>query len=126
VLLAKSLLAAVPNPADTGDAASAAASAAANAAPQDEAEADNWVVACAPAEAEQTRAALAGGGYLDTSRRNQRQQDGRIAIPALAALPPLLLSTGAPAPAPPRGLSNWIRRVPHPVLIGHAASLTPY
>jgi hypothetical protein len=94
VLLAKSLLAAVPNPADTDDAASAAA----NATPQDEAEADNWVVACAPAEAEQTRAALAGGGYLDTSRRNQRQQDGRIAIPVLAALPPLLLSPGATQP----------------------------
>ena len=27
-------------------------------------------------------------------------------------------------PAPPR--TKWTRRVPHPVLIGHAASLTPY
>jgi len=26
--------------------------------------------------------------------------------------------------APPR--TKWTRRVPHPVLIGHAASLTPY
>jgi hypothetical protein len=28
-------------------------------------------------------------------------------------------------PAPPRR-TEWTRRVPHPVLIGHAASLTPY
>ena len=29
-----------------------------------------------------------------------------------------------PPPPPPR--TKWTRRVPHPVLIGHAASLTPY
>ena len=29
----------------------------------------------------------------------------------------------AEVPPPPR--TNWTRRVPHPVLIGHAASLTP-
>jgi len=28
------------------------------------------------------------------------------------------------APPPPR--TKWTRRVPHPVLIGHAASLSPY
>ena len=33
-------------------------------------------------------------------------------------------SGGAPPPLPPR--TKWTRRVPHPVLIGHAASLTPY
>ena len=27
-------------------------------------------------------------------------------------------------PPPPR--TKWTRRVPHPVLIGHAGSLTPY
>ena len=27
-------------------------------------------------------------------------------------------------PPPPR--TKWTRRIPHPVLIGHAASLTPY
>ena len=34
----------------------------------------------------------------------------------------------APAcpPAPPPSRTKWTRRVPHPVLIGHAASLTPY
>ena len=30
----------------------------------------------------------------------------------------------APPPRPPR--TKWTRRVPPPVLIGHAASLTPY
>ena len=27
---------------------------------------------------------------------------------------------------PPSPRTKWTRRVPHPVLIGHAASLTPY
>jgi len=30
------------------------------------------------------------------------------------------------APLPPPPCTKWTRRVPHPVLIGHAASLTPY
>jgi hemoglobin-like flavoprotein len=30
-----------------------------------------------------------------------------------------------PTPLPPSH-TKWTRRVPHPVLIGHAASLTPY
>ena len=29
-------------------------------------------------------------------------------------------------PPPPRPRTKWTRRVPHPVLIGHAAPLTPY
>ena len=32
--------------------------------------------------------------------------------------------TGPPPPHPPR--TSWTRCVPHPVLVGHAASLTPY
>ena len=32
---------------------------------------------------------------------------------------------GIPPPPPPLR-TKWTRRVPHPVLIGHAASLTPY
>ena len=32
----------------------------------------------------------------------------------------------APPPPPPPPRTNRTRRVPHPVLIGHAASLTPY
>ena len=31
-----------------------------------------------------------------------------------------------PPPPPPPPRTKWTRRVPHPVLIGHAASLTPY
>ena len=31
---------------------------------------------------------------------------------------------GAPALPPPPPRTKWTRRVPHPVLIGHAASLT--
>ena len=38
------------------------------------------------------------------------------ALAALRVLPP----------PPPRSRTKWTRRVPHPVLIGHAASLTPY
>ena len=29
-------------------------------------------------------------------------------------------------PPPPSSRTKWTRRVPRPVLIGHAASLTPY
>ena len=36
----------------------------------------------------------------------------------------VLLHQRPPPPPPPR--TKWTRRVPHPVLIGHAASLTPY
>ena len=32
--------------------------------------------------------------------------------------------TPPPPPPPPR--TKWTRRAPYPVLIGHAASLTPY
>ena len=31
-----------------------------------------------------------------------------------------------PPPPPPLPRTKWTRRVPHPVLIGHAASLTRY
>ena len=36
------------------------------------------------------------------------------------------VSRGAAGPPPPPSRTKWTRRVPHPVLIGHAASLTPY
>jgi replicative superfamily II helicase len=32
----------------------------------------------------------------------------------------------AAGPPPPLPRTKWTRRIPHPVLIGHAASLTPY
>jgi len=37
-----------------------------------------------------------------------------------------ILHTLAGLPPPPPRRTKWTRRVPHPVLIGHAASLTPY
>ena len=44
----------------------------------------------------------------------------------------LMFSATFPAPIqklagePPPSRTKWTRRVPHPVLIGHAASRTPY
>jgi hypothetical protein len=38
----------------------------------------------------------------------------------------LLDLVGSVPPRPPPSRTKWTRRVPHPVLIGHAASLTPY
>ena len=38
--------------------------------------------------------------------------------------PPVIMCVPAALPPPPR--TKWTRRVPHPVLIGHAASLAPY
>jgi hypothetical protein len=35
-------------------------------------------------------------------------------------------SASPPCRTPPFPRTKWTRRVPHPVLIGHAASLTPY
>ena len=37
-----------------------------------------------------------------------------------------LAAGGLPPPPLPPLRTKWTRRVPHPVLIGHAASLTPY
>ena len=48
---------------------------------------------------------------------------------ALVVVPDLrqLSTPGERAQAPPPlSRTKWTRRVPHPVLIGHAASLTPY
>jgi long-subunit acyl-CoA synthetase (AMP-forming) len=42
----------------------------------------------------------------------------------VASLAPLSTALGLVVSPPPR--TKWTRRVPHPVLIGHAASLTPY
>ena len=43
---------------------------------------------------------------------------------AHAAMPPW--SPAPPPTPPPHPRTKWTRRVPHPVLIGHASSLTPY
>jgi HEAT repeat protein len=58
-----------------------------------------------------------------TSANRPRAQDpGQLTVEALAKVG----SGPAPAPAPPSLRTKWTRRVPHPVLIGHAVSLTPY
>ena len=46
-------------------------------------------------------------------------QGARVVLPGQASAPP-------PPPPPPPPRTNRTRRVPHPVLIRHAASLTPY
>ena len=52
----------------------------------------------------------------ERARRERELLSAAVPSPGRAAPPP--------PPSPPR--SKWTRRVPHPVLIGHAASLTPY
>jgi len=47
------------------------------------------------------------------------QEEGAVGLPAKARA---CLAAGAP----PSSRTKWTRRVPHPVLIGHAASLTAY
>ena len=65
-----------------------------------------WAEAEAEAEAE-ADADSGGGGVRGAAER---------ALELMQALPP----------PPPSSRTKWTRRVPHPVLIGHAASLTPY
>ena len=48
----------------------------------------------------------------------------RRAAPGPRALPHAEALQVPPPPPPPR--TKWTRRVPHPVLIGHTSSLTPY
>jgi hypothetical protein len=82
--------------------------------------------------------AASRGGGLVRVRVLAEHRPLPLAPPGAAPAPPRvvdarvgLLSTGKrarslerPVPPPPR--TNRTRRVPHPVLIGHAASLTPY
>jgi len=67
---------------------------------------------------------------------DQVLQDPALAAPARArgeallaavVVPVCVWRAGKVAPPPPLfPRTKWTRRVPHPVLIGHAASLTPY
>jgi hypothetical protein len=50
-------------------------------------------------------------------------REARRALVGLSGMAPRPL---ARPPPPPPSRTKWTRRVPHPVLIGHAASLTPY
>ena len=78
-----------------------------------------------------------------TAALNQQQQALLEELRATCAPPPFCTSsatclsqcsavgatgtlTSALAPPPPPPRTNWTRRVPHPVLIGYAASLTTY
>jgi hypothetical protein len=76
--------------------------------------------------------AVGGGarplGETWLSRRGERKQTegapwrtGQVPRPSRRARPGT--TRPAPPPSPPR--TKWTRRVPHPVLIGHAASLVP-
>ena len=49
-----------------------------------------------------------------------------VDLHTFAAAPPAACVSGNAGPPPPPPRTKWTRRVPHPVLIGHAASLTPY
>jgi len=51
---------------------------------------------------------------------------GRAALPRSRPAGAPAPSAPGPAALPPPPRTKWTRRVPHPVLIGHAASLTPY
>ena len=64
--------------------------------------------------------ALAGRGMA--LRRARDAAGARAAYEAAARARPV----PPPPPPPPPPRTKWTRRVPHPVLIGHAASLTPY
>jgi hypothetical protein len=57
-----------------------------------------------------------------------RALDAKSARPVIVMYPKAsqLYSLRARDPPPPTPRTKWTRRVPHPVLIGHAASLTPY
>ena len=57
-------------------------------------------------------------------RRAEPALRAGLALVDLAAA--YAIMSEAPRPATPTPRTKWTRRVPHPVLIGHAASLTPY
>jgi hypothetical protein len=63
-----------------------------------------------------------------STRRYCRGRAGAAPSPGTEPLPlaPASLHPVRVPPPPPPPRTKWTRRVPHPVLIGHAASLTPY
>jgi len=70
-----------------------------------------------------------GGRDLSVFRQGIGDQGAEILSRALrtsGAVEWVDLTGNGEAPhAPPHLRTNWTRRVPHPVIIGHAASLTP-
>jgi hypothetical protein len=65
---------------------------------------------------------ISAGRTVPLTPRGRRARDESAAPRSLSRFSGLLQDQ-LPSP-PPR--TKWTRRVPHPVLIGHAASLTPY
>ena len=67
---------------------------------------------------------------LTRGARRQDEPDGlrrvQLVLPRWKDGEPPLLPSRPPPPPSPTPRTKWTRRVPHPVLIGHAASLTPY
>ena len=76
-------------------------------------------LAQAQLEWRQARAGEAGAGCAPGVALALRLEGGGVLRVDGATGPP-------PPPPPPPSRTKWTRRVPHPVLIGHAASLTPY
>ena len=68
-----------------------------------------------------SRGRRAGGGL------GEREGEGGLGVHKTSlSFPFPLYDLSTPPPPPPVLRTNWTRRVPRPVLIGHAASFTPY
>ena len=82
-----------------------------------------WEHCAAHADIKSVRTMVA----LARAAEPEQRVHGAVALRSVTLLSPtaaqLVVGAGG-VPPPPR--TKWTRRVPHPVLIGHAASLTPY
>jgi hypothetical protein len=81
------------------------------------------------AEDEERHGEARENGDLHAEPADGREDLGgiQVSVSHVLVLPSHVSPTrrkAAPPPPPPR--TKWTRRVPHPVLSGHAASLTPY
>jgi hypothetical protein len=63
---------------------------------------------------------------LDAKERPQGPQRRFPRLPAHAGARAAVAARERLPPPPPAPRTKWTRRVPHPVLTGHAASLIPY
>ena len=81
-------------------------------------EQDAWMTCMREVSKTWETAASAGGGWST----NMASKLSNVEIDENG----VTISKASPPPPPPPPRTKWTRRVPHPVLIGHAASLTPY